>query len=165
MASQDAILFEYIFPNHPPYNFVVLRKRLERGQYILDRERLEREEYFDSDYRNNFDGTIVLEKLQNFFVLNTTGVDWISFRKDVIGMCAAAVERNADDGGPGTLSNIAEKIKVGVNQMYDKTGRKQTQEMELSNDADRFTKALNVTNNTEAAMQGKKWKKDGKGNI
>merc|ERR1712238_23654 len=95
-----------------------------------------------------------------FLVQNPIGIDWELFCHDVIGMCNAAVERNSDDGSPGTLSNIAGKIKVAVEQVCEKTGRRQAQEMELSNDAHRFTKAIDATENTDAAMQGKKWKKD-----
>jgi len=149
-----------IFPNQPPYNFVVLRKRLERGRYILDRERFEREEYFDSDYRKTTATNTTLNKMITFLVQNPIGIDWELFCQDVIGMCNAAVERNSDDGSPGTLSNIAGKIKVAVEQVCEKTGRRQAQEMELSNDAHRFTKAIDATENTDAAMQGKKWKKD-----
>lgn len=148
------------FPSRPPYNFVVLRRRLEHGRYILDRERIEKEEY----QKNN--NAMKLDKMSNFIVQNPTGINWDLFREDVIGMCNSAVERDSDDDDDGsptsTLCNTAGKIKVAVEQIYEKTGRRQIQEMESSNDAIRFTKAMDAAENTEAAMQGKKWKRDGK---
>jgi hypothetical protein len=146
------------YPSQPPYNFAVLRRRLEHGRYILDRERLEKVEY----QKNN---NAKVDKMSNFIVQNPTGINWELFREDMIGMCNTAIERdsNDDDGGPtGTLCNTAGKIKVAAEQIYEKTGRRQIQEMELSNDAIRFTKAMDAAENTEAAMQGKKWKRDGK---
>ena len=146
------------YPSLPPYNFAVLRRRLEHGRYILDRERLEKEEY----QKNN---NAKVDKMSNFIVQNPTGIDWELFREDIIGMCNTAIERdpNDDDGNStGTLCNTAGKIKTAMEQIYEKTGRRQIQEMELSNDAIRFTKAMDAAENTEAAMQGKKWKRDGK---
>jgi hypothetical protein len=146
------------YPSQPPYNFAVLRRRLEHGRYILDRERLEKEEY----QKNN---NAKVDKMLILIVQNPTGINWKLFREDIIGMCNAAVERDSDDddGSPtSTLCNTAGKIKIAVEQIYEKTGRRQIQEMELTNDAIRFTKAMDATENTEAAMQGKKWKKDGK---
>lgn len=128
-----------VFPKHPPYNFVVLRKRVDRGRY---KRRMDAEEN----------------------VKDPVGIHWEQFRDDVIGMCDSAIERNSgnyDDGTPGTLSHTTEKIKTTMEQIYEKTGRKQSKEMELSNDAHRFTDIIQGTENREAAMQGKGWRRKG----
>ena len=153
------------FPNHPPYNFVVLRKRLERGRYLLDRlQRVANEENFDCD------GTKITVadgrrlRSPSFSLQHPTGIDWELFRDDIIGMCSTAVRRNSDnfdDGSPGTLSNTAEKITTAMEQIYEKTGRRQSKEMDLSNDAHRFTKAIEDAENKEAALQGKTWRRKG----
>ena len=78
-------------------------------------------------------------------------------------MCNSAIERNSehfDDGTPGTLSNTAEKIKTSMEQIYEKTGGRQKKEMELSNDAHRFTKIIHSVENKEA-WQGKSWRRKG----
>lgn len=128
-----------VFPKHAPYNFVVLRKRLDRGRY---KRRMDAEEN----------------------VKDPVGIHWEQFRDDVFGMCDSAIERNSgnyDDGTPGTLSHTTEKIKTAMEQIYEKTGRKQSKEMELSNDAHRFTNIIQGTENREAAMQGKGWRRKG----
>ena len=157
------------FPNHPPYNFIVLRKRLEQGRYILDRRRVvENEENFYSD------GTKITvqdgkrQRSPSFTLQHPLGIHWNQFRDDVIGMCNHAVERNAgnfDDGTPGTVSNAAGKIKTAMEQIYEKTGRRQAKEMELSNDAHRFMKVIESIENKEAALQGKSWRKKGESNF
>lgn len=154
------------FPNHPPYNFIVVRKRLEQGRYVLDRLRLvENEENVDSN------GTKIIAKdgkrhrSPSFSIQHPIGIHWELFRDDIIGMCNNAVERNSgnfDDGTPGTLSNTAEKIKTAMEQIYEKTGSRQSKEMELSNDAHRFTKVIEAVENKEAALQGKSWRRKGK---
>ncbi len=129
-----------VFPKHPPYNFIVLKKRLDRGRYT---RRMDTEEN----------------------VKDPVGIHWEQFREDVIGMCDSAIERNSgnfDDGTPGTLSHTSDKIKTTLEQIYEKTGRKQSKEMELSNDAHRFTNIILGTENREAAMQGKGWRRKGK---
>ncbi len=151
------------FPNHPPYNFVVLRKRLEEGRYLLDRQRI-------SDAEENFhsDGTKIKvedgkpRRSTSISMAHPVGIHWDLFRDDILGMCSSAMERNDDDDGtPGTLSNTAEKIKTAMEQIYEKTGRKQSKEMDQSNDAHRFTKILEGAENKEAAMQGKSWRRKG----
>lgn len=114
------------FPSHPPYNWRVVRQRLEQGRYVIDREKLEEEERFrqlkpyyltlDKKKRpkrgkrlKNADGV-------NPRVMHKNGVDWITFREDVMGMCQAALERAAqtdqeDTGRPGSLSYAVNKIR------------------------------------------------------
>jgi hypothetical protein len=159
------------FPDHPPFNFVVLRKRLENGRYILDREQLEIEERINlmTPYLKSIGQKIpTKKKWRNFPVRHKQGINWDLFRKDVIGMCDAAIERNpehAGDGTPGTLRNAAHKIKDLLEQIYDKTARKHALEIEVSNDAHRFNLAIENTPNTEAAMQGKKWRREGENKV
>lgn len=162
-----------IFPNHPPFNFVVLRKRMEKGRYILDRELMEIEdriELIKPYYKVNKKPIPVRykdgkKKLTGFSVFHAKGVNWDLFRMDIRGMCDQAVRRNSelvkDNGAPGSLSYSARKIKDLLDQIYEKTGLKQTTEMEMSNDRRRFAQAMESSVNNEAAIQGK-WKRDGK---
>lgn len=151
------------FTSRPPFNIIVLRQRMEHGRYILNREQFEIDEriklmtpYFKSIRRK------IPKSLPKFPVRYVQGINWDLFRQDVIGMCDDAVERNpASDGSAGSVGGAAAKIKDLVEQMYEKTGKRQYQEMELLNDRHRFTIAMETTVNTEAAMQGK-WKRDGK---
>ena len=153
------------FPKHPPYNFIVLRKRLEHDRYVLDRLRLvENEENVDSNGKRITANDGKRRRSPSFSIQHPIGIHWALFRDDIIGMCNQAVERNSgnfDDGTPGTLSNTAEKIKVAMEQIYEKTGSRQSKEMELSNDAHRFTKVIEAVENQEAALQGKSWRRKG----
>lgn len=154
------------FPNYPPYNFVVLRKRLEQNRYIINRQCLAKT--VESFHAENIEDTVTdgkMKRSSSCSLQNPIGIHWELFRDDVIGMCNAAVERNTDnldDGSTGSLSNAADKIKLAMEQIYEKTGRRQSQEMELANDAHTFTKVIEATENKEAAMQGKSWRKKGK---
>ena len=163
---EDKATNSIAFPNLPPYNFIVLRKRLEQDRYLLDRKStVENEDNFQSDGSKITTTTGMRDRSPSFSIQHPVGIHWELFRDDVIGMCNSAMERNTgnddDDGSPGTLSNAAEKIKTAMEQIYEKTGRRQSQEMELSNDAHRFTKVLEATENKEAALQGKSWRKKG----
>ena len=154
------------FPSHPPYNFVVLRKRLEQGRYLLDRQRLsDNEENFASDgTKIKADNDDKSHKSTKITMEHPVGIHWDLFRDDIMGMCHSAIARNEgnfDDGTPGTLSNTAEKIKTTMEQIYEKTGKKQSKEMEVSNDAHRFTKIIEGAENKEAALQGKAWRRKG----
>ncbi|KAG7356205.1 SET methyltransferase domain containing protein [Nitzschia inconspicua] len=151
----------------PPFNFAILRKRLEHGRYILDREHFEIEQriklltpYYKSIGKKIPSGR---KKLPNFWVHHKKGIDWDLFRDDVIGMCDAAVHRHgafATDSGSGTVKGGAKKIKELMDQIYDKIAKKQHLEMEISNDSYRYTAAINASPNTEAAMQGKRWRRE-----
>jgi hypothetical protein len=142
---------------------------MEHGRYILNREKFEIEERIDllTPYWKSIRRKIPIvgsrteNKLQNFPVRYTQAINWDLFRHDVISMCNDAVERNPDSGdSPGTIGNAAAKIKDLVEHMFEKTGKRQYQELELLNDRHRFTIAMEADVNMEAAMQGK-WKKDG----
>ena len=103
------------------------------------------------------------KNLPHFTVHHKKGVNWDLFRKDVVGMCDAAVQRNPDlvGIGPGSLRGAAQKIKEMMEQIYDKIASKQTSEMETANDTFRFNTAIQNTPNNEAAVQGKKWRREG----
>ena len=155
------------FPSTPPFNFVVIRRRMELGRYILDRVSLENTErvelltpYWKSIGRKNINKR---PKKSQIPILHPNGIDWDLFRKDIHDMCDAAVERNKDldDTGPGTLAHAANKIKDLMEQIYEKNGRRHFLEMSAANDRHRFSLAMDLTANTEAAVQGK-WKRDGK---
>lgn len=155
-----------VFPSTPPFNFVVIRQRMEHGRYIIDRVRLENEErielltpYWKSIGRKNI---IRRPKRSLIPVLHPKGIDWDLFRKDIHAMCDSAVERNQDldDVGPGTLAHAASKIKDLMEHIYEKNGRRHFIEMAAANDRHRFSLAMDQKKNTEAAMQGK-WKRDG----
>lgn len=155
------------FPTSPPYNFVVIRQRMNHGRYILDRVRLENEQrievftpYFKSIGKKGYKRKT---KKSAIPVLHPKGVNWDLFRQDVISMCEAAIARNPEgsDVGAGTLQHAVGKIRDLLEQIYEKTGLRQNQEMAAANDRHRFSLAMDGTKNTEAAMQGK-WKQDGK---
>lgn len=157
------------FPSTPPFNFVVVRKRMELGRYILDRVRIENDQritmmtpYWKSIGRKNITRR---PKKSLIPILHPKGINWELFRDDIKGMCDSALERNRDleddDGTPGTLSHTCAKIKDLMEQLYEKNGRRHLSEMEAANHRHRFSIAMDKANNTEAAMQGK-WKKDGR---
>ena len=156
------------FPSTPPFNFVVIRKRMELGRYILDRVRIENEERINlmTPYWKFIGRKSITRKPKKSLIpiLHPKGINWELFRQDVNSMCDAALERNKDleddDGTPGTLSHASTKIKDLMDQLYEKNGRRHYTEMESANHRHRFSIAMDKANNTEAAMQGK-WKKDG----
>ena len=156
------------FPSTPPFNFVVIRRRMELGRYILNRLQLENEERINlmTPYWKLIGRKAITRKPKKSLipVLHPKGINWELFRQDVNAMCNAALERHKDleddDGTPGTLSHTCTKIKDLIDQLYEKNGRRHYTEMESANHRHRFSVAMEKANNTEAAMQGK-WKKDG----
>lgn len=158
-----------IFPSTPPFNFVVIRRRMELGRYIFDRVAIENEKridlmtpYWISIGRKNIKRN---PKKSLIPVLHPKGIDWDLFRKDVFAMCDSALVRYRDDDdgdvGPGTLIHAVGKIKDLMEQIYEKFGRRHYIEMAAANDRHRFSLAMDQTTNNEAAVQGK-WKRDGK---
>lgn len=154
------------FPDHPPYNFHMLRKRLKHGRYVVDRKKLEIEEhrklmkpYLNSMGLDDSNGGRQSSKLR---VLHPKSVDWDLFRKDVMGMCDSAGQRNmeCDDGSAGTISHTCKRIKDALEQMYEKMGRRHNDEIIIANNRHRFGSAIQSYDNAEAAMQGR-WRKEG----
>ena len=157
-----------IFPETAPYNFHIIKKRMEHGRYILNREVIENDHhlefvtpYFQSIGRKVPKTTSRKNGLK-LNLLHKKGIDWDLFQKDINDMCDTAVKRNPDMDGlsPGSLGHAAKKIKDLMTQIYEKQGRKQVQEMSNANDADRFFRAVEKYPNNEAAMQSK-WRREG----
>jgi hypothetical protein len=157
------------FPSHPPYNLEIVRKRMEHGRYVLERDIFESEErlqlmtpYFKSIGKKIPRRCSKKKQRYNLPVVNPKGVNWDLFRQDIIGMCDAAVARNPvlDSGLAGSLSHAAAKIKDVMEQIYERTGCRHNGEMATANDRYRFSLAMDSTHNFEAALQGK-WRKDG----
>jgi hypothetical protein len=155
-----------------PYNFDIIRKRMESGRYVLDMEALDEEgrfqrlvPYFKSMGRRISKPNKKKKKSQksNPLVLHPKGVNWDLFHQDVLGMCDSAVERNGPEINPdhtGTLCHSANKIKDIMEQIYDKTGRRHNTEILSANDRHRFSTAMDRTDNELAAMQAK-WRRNG----
>jgi hypothetical protein len=157
------------FPTNPPYNIDIIRKRMEHGRYILDREELENDEHVQlmTPYFKSIGKNIPKRKKKKILipVLHPKGVNWDLFRQDVFQMCDAAVNRNPEvDGSVGSLRHTANKIKEVMEQIYEKTGSRHNMEMSSANDRHRFSLAMDSTLNTAAAMQGK-WRRDGKNSF
>jgi [histone H3]-lysine4 N-trimethyltransferase ATXR3 len=158
------------FPDHPPYNFIIIRQRMIHGRYVMDLESIEEQErrqrlapYFQSLSKrrvtpSSYGGTAATTR-----TLFPKGINWTLLRQDVIGMCDGALERNPElgSGGPGTLSHSAKKIKEALEQVYEKTGKRHDAEIALANDRHRFHTAIAASENNDAAMQGK-WRRIGK---
>jgi hypothetical protein len=172
------------FPDGPPFNFVVLKKRYDAGRYDLDfvKAEVERRNEIKSMLRkqpietvkeetdvaeadgaesNNADEEALLYDEVAATMSHPIGVDWDTFNSDVHGMCDAAIERNPEDGNDlssGHLGNSANKIKKLMDEMYTNYGCKRRAEMEGSEARLKYETILNNCGNREAAMQGK-WRK------
>ena len=125
--------YEYVdetdisFPDSPPFNFAVLRKRFAAGRYDLNFVKAEVERRKAIQATMNYDETASLQTVKESDAMDVDradcdeilkeadcdallydevaksmchplGVDWDTFNKDVIGMCDAAIQRNPEDG-------------------------------------------------------------------
>ena len=171
------------FPDGPPFNFVVLKKRLEAGRYDLDfvhaeverRKEIrvtlkantdknalaaakEESDAMDVDGAEDSDTELYDEVAKS--MCHPIGVDWETFNKDVVGMCDAAMKRDPEgvNLGSGHLGFAAQKIKKVMDEMYTNYGCKRRAEMEASEARLKYENILNSCGNIEAAMQGK-WRK------
>ncbi|KAL7541614.1 hypothetical protein ACHAXR_011069, partial [Thalassiosira sp. AJA248-18] len=157
------------FPDQPPFNFLVLRKRFAAGRYDLDMVALEqkrlreikavldgRDEADEKDY----DDDIVYDELANS-MCHPIAVDWETFNADVIAMCDAAMIRDPDGvaQGSGHLGWAAHKIKKTMEEIYSVYGYKRKLEVLESETRAKYDKVLMNCGNIEAAMQGK-WRKE-----
>lgn len=156
------------YPAHPPYNWAMIRRRMNNGRYTLDRrkkEEKERLELLSSYYammgrkkssRKNKKGNVDTR------VLYPNGVDWAIFEKDVCAMLDVALsrqtsdEKQEDDGLRGSLSHSIRKVKEAVQLAVERTGNRHSAEMAFADDRHKFALAVE-TCNTEAAMQS--WRK------
>jgi hypothetical protein len=115
-----------LFPSHPPYNWKMLRRRMELGRYVLDRQKLEEEERYmqlGPYYRTlgkkrprrryTLLGVKFKYEKRNPRVLHPKGVDWNLFRDDVLAMCDASTARDKDGDheSKNSVTSAANKIK------------------------------------------------------
>lgn len=174
----------------PPLSWEMVERRLKKGSYVLDRlylEEAERFKLFNSYYETLNDQErpkrlyesprLVLENDSSIEgnsasdsaskidkacsrVAYPLGVDWDTFRDDIIGMCDAVLARSDmedDFGQRGSLSHTIKKIKEALDQACEKTRTKQVQEMAAADDRRRFGLCMENHENKEAAMQS--WRK------
>jgi hypothetical protein len=108
----------------PPLNWKMIRRRMELGFYVLNREKVEEdirfsvmEDYYNSlekkPRRHYFSDEVKLQKRQlNSRVKHPLGVHWDRFRDDVLAMCDTAIDRESDDPNDSFLMTAAtNKIK------------------------------------------------------
>lgn len=157
------------FPNQPPFNFLVVRKRLAAGRYNVDMvaaevNRLREIRAMVDDSSGTGEGKHVAEvdydELKQS-TCNPIAVDWDTFNSDIVDMCDAALVRDPEGPslGSGHLGWAAVKIKKMMEQMYLGYGFKRRLEVEENEARERYEKILLKSGNTEAAMQGK-WRKE-----
>ena len=156
------------FPEHPPYDLLVVRKRLDAGMYNTDMVALEVERlrgikatmntpemsHDESGVTNNYN--IEYDELKKS-MCHPIAVDWDKFNADVVAMCDAAIIRDPEGFslGSGHLGWAANKVKKVMEEMYNAYGNKRRVEIEESEARERYLKVLMSCGNMEAAMQGK----------
>lgn len=145
-----------IFPSFPPFNWESVRRRHNKGRYILDRVRQAEDERKRIRQTEGGDKPDACSK-HLVALVNARGVHWEVFRQDVIGMCDSAIARDplGITGGSGTLGHAANKTKNALEQIYDKMGKRQMKELTQAESRRKFSRALETKANAEAAMQGK----------
>jgi hypothetical protein len=158
------------FPAHAPYNWLMIRRRMEHGRYILDRRKREEDQrwalfaeyYFECGRQRSMESPSTICKDKNVVdprVLHPYGVHWELFRDDVLAMCQAALARRTpeeideDMGQKGSLSYTVKKITEAVLQYVERCGTRHAQEMDMADDRHKFALAVTQKTNTEAAMQ------------
>jgi hypothetical protein len=161
------------YPSHAPYNWKMIRRRMEHGRYVLDREKKEEEERFKllgpyyatlgrkEKAKRQFSNASRKPCEFNPRVAYPVGVNWELFRDDVLAMCDAAVDRETEDTDDetvrGSLRYSVKKIKDELALTYGRTGLRHAAEMATADDRHKFALAVEKRN-TEAAMQS--WKKE-----
>ncbi len=169
------------FPDQPPYNFLVLKKRFDAGRYDLDMVALEQERRStiksmigDMPTRSSSSGAedasstttssshgdeLDYSELAKTMI-HPLSVDWDMLKSDVSAMCDAATIRDPEGAslGSGHLGFAAKKVKDLMEEMYKTYGVKRKLEMEESETRNKYKKVLSNCGNMEAAMQGK-WRK------
>ncbi len=156
------------FPDQPPFNFLVVRKRIAAGRYIVDMVASELNRLKEikamvhtsrtNEEKHNFD--VDYDELKQS-MCNPIAVDWNTFNADINGMCDAALVRDPEGPslGSGHLGWAAIKVKKMMEQMYLGYGYKRRLEVEENEARERYKKILLNCGNAEAAMQGK-WRKE-----
>lgn len=168
------------FPDQPPYNFLVLKKRFAAGRYDLDMVALEQERQSTiksmlgdvprSSSSEAEDASSITSSSRPSdevdynelakTMIHPLAVDWDRLKSDVSAMCDAAMIRDPDGAslGSGHLGFTAKKVKDLMEEMYKTYGVKRKLEMEESETRNKYKKVLINCGNIEAAMQGK-WRK------
>ena len=107
----------HVFPAHPPFNWKMLRHRIDLGRYELDREKAEEDDrhsklgpFYDS-VGKKFPRRRTNKGRINPRVLHPKGINWDLFRDDVLGMCDAAIARDSDPEARNSLTSAANRIK------------------------------------------------------
>jgi hypothetical protein len=77
-----------VFPDHAPFNWAMVRRRMEHGRYVLDREKY---------LRGQGGRRVAGMRRKALPPLHRLGVDWDLFVKDVVGMCDMALENDEED--------------------------------------------------------------------
>jgi hypothetical protein len=156
-------------PNQPPFNFLIVRKRLAAGLYDTDMVALElkrlrgiramtnksRTSHDESD-AGKIDYDIEYDELEKS-IRHPIAVDWDTFKADVVAMCDAAIIRDPEgiSLGSGHLGWAANKIKKVMEEMYNTYGNKRRFEVEEREARGKYEMVLMSCGNMEAAMQGK----------
>ena len=111
-AAATATTKSSTYPSHPPFNFEMIRRRRDNGRYILDYQASEQERLNKiKSYLQKENGPQPFKRVS---LVHPKGVNWDLFRKDVSGMCDAALEKHPDgpgDGKTGSLLYAVKKIK------------------------------------------------------
>lgn len=162
-----------IFPSHAPFNWAMIRRRMEKGRYVWRRE----------SARPRRIGM----KRKAWPLLHRLGVHWPLFLSDVNAMCDAALERDDEDNDEndaegdaaaavkdgehrmtvtavdtvrspariekGSLLYAVRQVKEAVRLAYERTGCRQMAELSAADDRHKFATAVQSHTNTEAAMQ------------
>ena len=100
------------YPSHPPFNWEMVRRRRDYGRYFLDVQASEEKRL--KQIRQCLEQEGSQPPPTSIAVLHPKGVDWDTFRDDVMGMCDSALVRNPDevgDGKTGSLLYAVNKIK------------------------------------------------------
>eukprot|EP00571_Detonula_confervacea_P014493 CAMPEP_0172307760 /NCGR_PEP_ID=MMETSP1058-20130122/8537_1 /TAXON_ID=83371 /ORGANISM="Detonula confervacea, Strain CCMP 353" /LENGTH=3131 /DNA_ID=CAMNT_0013020015 /DNA_START=168 /DNA_END=9563 /DNA_ORIENTATION=+ len=162
------------FPDHPPFNFLVVRKRLAAGMYDLDMAALEQKRLSEikamlntpatsrdnTDEEKQHNDVIYYDEIAKS-MCHPLAVDWETLNADVIAMCDAAMIRDPDgiSTGNGHLGWAASKIKKLMDEIYSTYGNKRRLEVEESEAREKYDKVLMDCANMEAAFQGN-WRKE-----
>ena len=166
----------------PAYNFTIIEKRMRNGRYILDRAKLKKEEqvtlmspYVEWKKRKNSilnnierhteideqikqlssDSNIESKYITEPVIVHPNGMHWDLFHEDVTKMCDAAITRHPE---ADTVIRVAKKIKLYMDQIYRKTGKRHMIEMAHADAYHKFSRILLHSVNNEAAFQ-QEWRK------
>jgi hypothetical protein len=98
-ASKAPARAALVFPDHAPFNWAMVRRRMEHGRYVLDREK----------YLRGHGGRRVAGMRRKALPpLHRLGVDWDLFVKDVVGMCDTALENDRDEDEEEEDENVVD---------------------------------------------------------